>query len=104
MRQLRRSLTTRGSAFAGCGLVLVASGILLGQHDVTRVGVLLLALTVISLVLVRRHGLRLDVARTAAPARVAIDERSVVTVRIRNKRVDHVAGGHGGGVDRLRAR
>ncbi len=85
MRQLRRSLTTRGSAFAGCGLVLVASGILLGQHDVTRVGILLLALTVISLVLVRRHDLQLDVARIAAPSRIAIDERSVITVRIRNK-------------------
>ena len=84
MRALRRSLTTRGAAFAGCGLVLVASGILLGQHDVTRIGVLLLVLTVIAFVLVRRHGLRLDVVRTAAPARVAIDERSVVTVRIRN--------------------
>ncbi len=84
MHQLRRSLTTRGAAFAGCGLVLVAAGVLLGQHDVTRVGILLLALTVIALVLVRRHGLNLDVVRTAAPSRVAIDERAVVTVRIRN--------------------
>ncbi|HYN68512.1 MAG TPA: DUF58 domain-containing protein [Ornithinibacter sp.] len=84
MHQLRRSLTTRGAAFAGCGLVLVAAGILLGQYDVTRVGVLLLALTAIALVLVRRHGLDLDVVRTAAPSRVAIDERAVVTVRIRN--------------------
>ena len=84
MRQLRRSLTTRGAAFAGCGLVLVASGILLGQPDVTRIGVLLLALTAIALVLVRQHGLRLEVVRTARPARVAIDERATVTVRIRN--------------------
>ncbi len=84
MTQLRRSLTTRGAAFAGCGLVLVASGILLGQHDVTRIGVLLLALTAIALVLVRQHGLQLEVVRTANPARVAIDERAVVTVRIRN--------------------
>ena len=84
MRTLRRSLTTRGAAFAGCGLVLVPSGVLLGQHDVTRIGVLLLALTAIALLLVRRHGLRLDVVRTASPARVSIDERSVVTVRIRN--------------------
>ena len=52
MRPLRRSLTTRGASFAGCGLVLVASGILLGQHDVTRVGVLLLALVAVALVLV----------------------------------------------------
>ncbi|WP_377641909.1 DUF58 domain-containing protein [Oryzobacter terrae] len=84
MRQLRRSLTTRGAAFAGCGLVLVASGILLGQRDVTRIGVLLLALVAISLVLVRRHGLRLEVRRTAAPSRVAIDERAVVSVTVRN--------------------
>ena len=84
MHQLRRSLTTRGAAFAGCGVVLVAAGVLLGQHDVTRVGILLLALTVIALVLVRRHGLNLDVVRTATPSRVAIDERAVVTVRIRN--------------------
>ena len=84
MHQLRRSLTTRGASFAGCGAVLVAAGILLGQHDVTRVGILLLALTVIALVLVRRHGLHLDVVRTATPSRVAIDERAVVTVRIRN--------------------
>ena len=84
MRALRRSLTTRGAAFAGCGFVLVASGVLLGQHDVTRVGVLLLALTLMALLLVRRHGLGLEVARSAVPARVAIDERAVVTVRVRN--------------------
>ncbi len=84
MRQLRRSLTTRGAAFTACGLVLVSSGVLLGQRDVTRVGVLLLALVAISLVLVRRHGLRLEVRRTAAPSRVAIDERAVVSVTVRN--------------------
>jgi len=84
VREIRRSLTTRGAAFAGSGLVLVASGILLGQHDVTRVGVLLLALTTIGVLLVRRHGLRLEVSRTTSPSRVAIDERAVVTVRIRN--------------------
>jgi uncharacterized protein (DUF58 family) len=84
VRQIRRSLTTRGAAFAGCGVVLVLSGIVLGQHDVTRVGVLLLALTLIALVLVRQHGLDLEVVRTASPSRVAIDERAVVSVRIRN--------------------
>ena len=68
--------------------MLVAAGVLLGQHDVTRVGILLLALTAIALVLVRRHGLHLDVVRTATPSRVAIDERAVVTVRIRNIEAD----------------
>ncbi|HMM97134.1 MAG: DUF58 domain-containing protein [Micrococcales bacterium] len=84
MHALRRTLTTRGASFVGCGLVLVAAGIVLGQHDVTRVGVLLLALTAASLVLVRRHGLRLEVSRSVAPSRVAIDQRSLVTLRVRN--------------------
>ncbi|QKE84450.1 DUF58 domain-containing protein [Arthrobacter sp. NEB 688] len=84
MDLLRRTLTTRGASFLGCGIVLVAAGVLLGQHDVTRIGVLLLALTAGSLVLVRRHGLRLDVSRTVEPARVSIDQRSVVTLRVRN--------------------
>ena len=84
MLRLRRSLTTRGASFAGAGVVLLSAGILLGQHDVTRVGILLLALTAIAVVLARRHGLHLDVVRTATPSRVAIDERAVVTVRIRN--------------------
>ncbi|MGL5861200.1 MAG: DUF58 domain-containing protein, partial [Phycicoccus sp.] len=84
MGTLRRSLTPRGAAFAGSGAVLVAAGVLLGQPDVTRGGVLLLALVLLALVLVRRHGLRLEIRRTASPARVQIDERSVVTVEIRN--------------------
>jgi uncharacterized protein (DUF58 family) len=81
---LRRTLTTRGAAFAGSGLVLVATGVLLGQHDVTRIGILLLALVAVALLLVRRHGLELDVSRSVSPTRVAIDERAVVTVRVRN--------------------
>ncbi len=84
MRGIRRSLTTRGTAFAGCGVVLVASGVLLGQRDLTRIGVLVLALTAVALALVARHGLHLDVSRSASPARVAIGERAVVTVRVRN--------------------
>lgn len=84
MPSLRRTLTTRGSAFAASGALLVAAGVLLGQPDLTRVGVLLLALVGIALLLVRRHGLALEVRRSVSPSRVAIDERSVVTVTVRN--------------------
>lgn len=41
-------------------------------------------MTAMGLALVRRHGLRLQVVRTAVPSRIAIDERAVVTVRVRN--------------------
>ena len=84
MPSLRRTLTTRGSAFAASGVLLATAGILLGQPDLTRVGVLLIALVGIALVLVRRHGLALQVRRAVSPARVAIDEQSIVTLTIRN--------------------
>ncbi|MGL4744159.1 MAG: DUF58 domain-containing protein [Dermatophilaceae bacterium] len=84
MGDLGRSLTARGTAFSGCGVVLVVTGVLLGQRDVTRAGVLLLALVTLALVLVRRHRLRLEVRRLASPARVPVDRPSVVTVEIRN--------------------
>ena len=84
MNAVRRSLTTRGASFVGAAVVLLATGILLGQPDVTRIGVLLIALVAMALFLVRRHGLELEVVRTAVPARIAIDERAVVTVRVRN--------------------
>ncbi|MBM6404129.1 DUF58 domain-containing protein [Phycicoccus sp. CSK15P-2] len=84
MRALRRTLTTRGASFTGCGLALVGSGMLLGQPDVTRVGVLLVTLVAVSLVVVRRHGLHLQVSRDVEPGRVVMDERSLVTVRIHN--------------------
>ncbi|MGL5865949.1 MAG: DUF58 domain-containing protein [Dermatophilaceae bacterium] len=83
MDTLRRSLTRRGVAFASSGLVLVLAGVLLSQPDATRVGVLLLTLVTVAQILVRRHGLGLDVRRTVAPGRVHIDEPAVVTVEIR---------------------
>ncbi len=84
MLTLRRTLTTRGASFVGSGAVLVLAGVLLGQRDVTRVGILLLALAALSVLLVRRHGLHLEVSRELSPSRVAIDQRSLVTVRVRN--------------------
>ncbi|GGL43601.1 DUF58 domain-containing protein [Phycicoccus endophyticus] len=84
MHVLRRTLTTRGASFAGSGLALTAAGILLGQRDVTRVGVLLLALVAGSLVLARWHGLHLQVSRTLSPGRVAAGGQCVVTLRVRN--------------------
>ena len=48
MRRLGEVLTTRGRAFCSAGLTLVVCGYVLGFRDLTRVGVLLLALPMIS--------------------------------------------------------
>lgn len=84
MRGLRYGLTARGAAFVAAGAVLVLMGIGLGQQDLTRVGVLLLALTAGAALLGRRHSLQLGVQRLVRPARVSVDEAAVVTVTLTN--------------------
>jgi uncharacterized protein (DUF58 family) len=84
VRGLRDSLTTRGACFLAAGLVLFCAGLLLGQRDLTRIGVLLLALPLAAALLSRRHSLSLEVQRTVRPSRVAVDEPAVVTATLRN--------------------
>jgi len=85
MRRLRDVLTTRGRSFVAAGATLSAAGLLLGFSDLTRCGVLLLSLPVISGLLMRRHTLHIAIERSPRPSRVSIDEPAVVTVRIENR-------------------
>ena len=84
MRRLRDLLTTRGRAFVAAGITLVLCGIGLGFTDLTRIGVLLVALPLLSGVLMRRHDLRFSLERTAVPGRIQVDEQSLVTLSIEN--------------------
>jgi uncharacterized protein (DUF58 family) len=84
MRAIRDALTARGMAFLAAGVVLVASGTGLGQHDLTRIGLLLLVLPLAGFAFGRRHDLALEVSRVASPTRVHIDDPAHVTMTIRN--------------------
>ena len=84
MRRLRDLLTTRGRAFVSAGVTLALCGIGLGFSDLTRIGVLLVALPLLSAVLMRRHDLRFALDRTPRPGRVQVDEPATVTVTIEN--------------------
>ena len=84
MRRLRDLLTTRGRAFVAAGITLVLCGIGLGFTDLTRIGVLLVALPLLSGALMRRHDLRFALERTAVPGRVQVDEQALVTLGIEN--------------------
>lgn len=85
MRRLRDVLTTRGRSFVAAGATLALSGMVLGFSDLTRCGVLLVSLPVVSGLLMRRHSLRLALERSPKPSRVAIDEPAIVTVGIENR-------------------
>ncbi|HEX2704933.1 MAG TPA: DUF58 domain-containing protein [Candidatus Lustribacter sp.] len=101
---VRDALTTRGWAFASAGGALLLAGLGLGLRDLTRIGVLLLALPLISGILARRHNLDVEVERTLRPMRVSVGDVATVRMEIVNRgrlstplliaeeRLDHVLG------------
>lgn len=76
-------MTTRGQLFFGAGLVVAAAGLVLGLHDLTKIGVLLILLPWLTLLLTRRD-LDLEVSRSVEPERVPMNAHADVTVRVRN--------------------
>ena len=84
MRRLGEVLTTRGRAFCSAGLTLVVCGYVLGFRDLTRVGVLLLALPLIAALLSRRRPPGIVVTRACDPAQVSAGDPTVVTTTVAN--------------------
>ncbi|MEO7130156.1 MAG: DUF58 domain-containing protein [Dermatophilaceae bacterium] len=70
MGRLRSLLTTRGRAFIGAGATLAVSGVIFGFQDLTRFGVLLIALPILSALLVRTRATRLRIDRRTSPERI----------------------------------
>lgn len=84
MRAAFSSLTTRGRAFVAAGLAAAACSFLLGQSDLLRVALLLLALPVATAVLVTRARYLLTCTREVAPTRVQAGQSATVTLRVDN--------------------
>jgi uncharacterized protein (DUF58 family) len=84
MRSLRSVLTTRGRAFFGSGITLVLAGVIFGFRDLTRFGVLLIALPVISAVLVRTRRTRMRIERHTHPQRISVGQDAQVTLSFEN--------------------
>ncbi len=84
MGRLTDFLTTRGKAFLAAGLVMLLAGLALGVVDLTRIGVLTMAMPLIAAALTRRHRLALVVDRQVTPGRVHIDEPCLVTLAVQN--------------------
>ena len=87
MRRLFEALTTRGRAFMAAGFTLVAAGYGLGLRDLTRVGVLLVGLPLLTAVLARRRPTGLVVSRVSTPVQVRVDEPVQVITRVANEGV-----------------
>ncbi|MGN6242190.1 MAG: DUF58 domain-containing protein [Motilibacteraceae bacterium] len=79
-----RGSTTRGRCFLVAGAVAVVVAILLGQRDLLRIGVLVLALPVLSAWVVSRTRYRLALTRTIDPVRVGAGSQARVVLRLDN--------------------
>ncbi|GIH04743.1 membrane protein [Rhizocola hellebori] len=84
MREALRGLTTRGRSFLAAGLAAVFSALILGEKDLLRVAVLLLALPLLAAFYVGRSRYRLACTRSLDPYRVQAGGNARVLLRLQN--------------------
>lgn len=84
MRAALSGLTTRGRSFLAAGIAACLCGLVLGETDLLRVGILLCALPLATAVVVARTRYRLSCARRVEPQRVPVAESAQVVLRLEN--------------------
>ena len=85
MREALAGLTVRGRAFVAAGVTAIVCAVLLGQPALTRVGVLVLALPLVTALLIGRSRYRLALVRTVSPSLVAAGQSARVTLALSNE-------------------
>lgn len=78
------SLTTRGRCLLAAGLALTACSLVLGQRDLLRAAIFLVALPLLAVSIVARTRYRLACDRHLDPARVEVGRPCTVTLRLNN--------------------
>jgi uncharacterized protein (DUF58 family) len=84
---LRTGFTTRASCLIAAGATALICGLLLGEVDLVRAGVLAVAIPLISALVVLRSRVRIANRRSAEPARAAAGEPVSVHLTITNRSV-----------------
>lgn len=84
MREALSGLTTRGRAFLAAGITALVCAVLLGQPPLSRVGVLLVALPLLSAALLARTRYRLSLVRQVSPRQVVVGQPAQVSLALTN--------------------
>ncbi|MCT9930664.1 DUF58 domain-containing protein [Planotetraspora sp. A-T 1434] len=79
-----KALTSRGRSFLASGVAALLCALFLGEHDLLRVAVLIIAMPLLASMVVARTRYRLTCARRLDPARVEVGADSTVTLRLEN--------------------
>jgi uncharacterized protein (DUF58 family) len=84
MGKLFSALTTRGRSFVAAGFAAVACGVFIPEPDLLRIGLLLMALPLLSSFGASRARYRLSCVRRITPPRLPAGQAAEVTVRLAN--------------------
>ena len=84
MREALSALTTRGRAFLAAGLTIALCALALGFDALLRVGILAVALPVLTAVVVSRARYRLSASRSVSPTRVSAGQPATVSLHLAN--------------------
>lgn len=87
MRNRRYGFTTRASCLLAAGVTAVLCGVLLGEIDLVRAGVLAAAIPVVAAVVVHRSRLRIANRRSLEPQHVSAGQSVTVHLAITNRSV-----------------
>lgn len=85
MKEALRGLTIRGRAFLAAGVTAILCGIVIGQRQLAQVGVLLVALPLVTALVTARGRYRLALVRTVAPHQVTTGEPARVDLALSNE-------------------
>lgn len=85
MREALAGLTVRGRAFIAAGVTAIVCAVLLGQPALTRVGVLVLALPLLTAAVIGRSRYRLALIRTVSPQLVSAGQPARVNLSLTNE-------------------
>lgn len=84
LREALHGFTLRGRSFIAAGLTAVLCGIVLGERDLVRIGVLVALLPLVAALWIARSSNRLGLARTLGAAQVEVGQRAVVHLELSN--------------------
>jgi uncharacterized protein (DUF58 family) len=79
-----KALTARGRSFLASGIAALLCAFFLGEHDLLRIGVLILSLPLLAALVVARTRYRLSCARRLDPPRAELGSEATVTLRLEN--------------------
>jgi uncharacterized protein (DUF58 family) len=85
MKEALAGLTVRGRAFLAAGITAIVCAIVLDQSALTRVGILVVALPLLTAWVVGRNRYRLALVRTVTPQLVAAGQPARVTLALSNE-------------------